>query len=368
LSDFALVKNRSNNPGPIMRILVATDAWHPQVNGVVRTLTSLARAAQSLGAEITFLTPEGFSSFGVPTYPGLRLAITNRREIARRIEQAAPDAIHIATEGTIGWAVRRYCLRHGLAFTTSYTTRFPEYVSVRTGIPDAVGYWVMRRFHDAAAMTMVATNSLKKELSLRGFKRLGFWTRGVDTKLFNPDQPVQFELPRPVYLTVGRVAVEKNLEAFLSLDLPGSKVVVGAGPQKAELERRFPNAYFLGEKTGKDLTAHMAAADVFVFPSLTDTFGVVQLEALACGTPVAAFPVTGPLDVIADNPIGAIDNDLRAACLHALTMSREACRNFALDRSWESSARQFIGNLAVLQPSRAPRATRVVAGQSPARG
>ncbi|MGJ4885067.1 MULTISPECIES: glycosyltransferase family 4 protein [unclassified Bradyrhizobium] len=351
-----------------MRILIATDAWHPQVNGVVRTLTSLARAAAGLGADITFLTPEGFPSFGVPTYPGLRLAVTNGREIARRIEAAAPDAIHIATEGTIGWAVRRYCLRHGLPFTTSYTTRFPEYVAVRTGIPDAVGYWVMRRFHDAAAMTMVATNSLKQDLASRGFKRLGFWTRGVDTKLFNPDAPVALDLPRPVFMTVGRVAVEKNLEAFLALDLPGSKVVIGNGPQKAELERRFPAAHFLGEKTGNDLTAHMAAADVFVFPSLTDTFGVVQLESLACGTPVAAFPVTGPLDVIADHPIGAIDRDLRAACLKALTMSRETCRAFALDRSWENSARQFIGNLAVLQPSRVVRPTPVLAGQSAVRG
>ncbi|WP_316167591.1 MULTISPECIES: glycosyltransferase family 1 protein [unclassified Bradyrhizobium] len=351
-----------------MRILIATDAWHPQVNGVVRTLTSLARAAAGLGADITFLTPEGFPSFGVPTYPGLRLAVTNGREIARRIEAAAPDAIHIATEGTIGWAVRRYCLRHGLPFTTSYTTRFPEYVAVRTGIPDAVGYWVMRRFHDAAAMTMVATNSLKQDLASRGFKRLGFWTRGVDTKLFNPDAPVALDLPRPVFMTVGRVAVEKNLEAFLALDLPGSKVVIGNGPQKVELERRFPAAHFLGEKTGNDLTAHMAAADVFVFPSLTDTFGVVQLESLACGTPVAAFPVTGPLDVIADHPIGAIDWDLRAACLKALTMSRETCRAFALDRSWENSARQFIGNLAVLQPSRVVRPTPVLAGQSAVRG
>ena len=226
----------------------------------------------------------------------------------------------------------------------------------------------MRRFHDAAAMTMVATNSLKQDLASRGFKKLGFWTRGVDTKLFNPDEPAALDLPRPVFMTVGRVAVEKNLEAFLSLDLPGSKVVVGGGPQKAELERRFPKAHFLGEKTGKDLTGHMAAADVFVFPSLTDTFGVVQLESLACGTPVAAFPVTGPLDVIADHPIGAIDWDLRAACLKALTMSRETCRAFALDRSWENSARQFIGNLAVLQPSRAVRPTPVLVGQSAVRG
>ena len=332
-----------------MRIVIATDAWHPQVNGVVRTLTSLARAATTLGAEIEFLTPDGFPSFALPTYPGLRLAVPNRREIARRIEAAAPEAIHIATEGPIGWAVRGYCLRHKLAFTTSYTTRFPEYVSVRTGIPTAVGYAVMRHFHSASATIMVATNSLRQELGQRGFKKLGFWTRGVDTDLFRPDEPATLDLPRPIFLTVGRVAVEKNLDAFLSLDLPGSKVVIGDGPQRAELERRYPRAIFLGEKKGRDLASHIAAGDVFVFPSLTDTFGVVQLEALACGVPVAAFPVTGPLDVIADRPIGAIDSDLRSACLRALGRSRETCRGFALEHSWENSARQFVGNLSRLQ-------------------
>jgi glycosyltransferase involved in cell wall biosynthesis len=351
-----------------MRILIATDAWRPQVNGVVRTLTSLARAAATLGGEIEFLTPDGFPSMELPTYPGLRIALPNRSEIARRIEAAAPEAIHIATEGPIGWWTRACCLRHGLPFTTSYTTRFPEYVSVRTGIPQSWGYWVLRRFHAAGAMTMVATNSLREELRGRGFTRLGTWTRGVDTKLFNPDEPAQLDLPRPIFAVVGRVAVEKNLEAFLSLDLPGTKIVIGDGPQKAELERRFPSAKFLGEKTGQDLTSHIAAADVFVFPSLTDTFGVVQLEALACGTPVAAFPVTGPLDVIADHPIGALDNDLRAACLRALTMSRETCRAFALEHSWENSARQFIGNLAVLKPGLLPRPVPIIAGSSPVRG
>jgi glycosyltransferase involved in cell wall biosynthesis len=351
-----------------MRILIATDAWRPQVNGVVRTLTSLARAATTLGDEIEFLTADGFPSMELPTYPGLRIALPNRSEIARRIEAAAPEAIHIATEGPIGWWTRACCLRHGLPFTTSYTTRFPEYVSVRTGIPQSWGYWVLRRFHAAGAMTMVATNSLREELSGRGFTRLGTWTRGVDTKLFNPDEPAQLDLPRPIFAVVGRVAVEKNLEAFLSLDLPGTKIVIGDGPQKAELERRFPSAKFLGEKTGQDLTSHIAAADVFVFPSLTDTFGVVQLEALACGTPVAAFPVTGPLDVIADHPIGALDNDLRAACLRALTMSRETCRAFALEHSWENSARQFIGNLAVLKPGLLPRPVPIIAGSSPVRG
>jgi glycosyltransferase involved in cell wall biosynthesis len=351
-----------------MRILITTDAWHPQVNGVVRTLTSLARSASALGAEIEFLTPEGFPSFALPTYPGLRVAWPNRREIARRIEAASPEAIHIATEGPIGWAVRAYCRRRKLAFTTSYTTRFPEYIAVRSIIPAGVSYAVLRHFHAAGAMTMVATPSLKQELSARGFGKLGFWTRGVDTDLFRPDVAPELDLPKPIFMTMGRVAVEKNLEAFLALDLPGSKVVIGDGPQKAALARSYPNVHFLGEKTGKDLTWHLAAADVFVFPSRTDTFGVVQLEALACGTPVAAFPVTGPLDVIGDHPIGALDTDLRSACIRALGMSRQACRSFALERSWENSARQFIGNLTALHPSRSLRPARVVASRSAVRG
>jgi glycosyltransferase involved in cell wall biosynthesis len=351
-----------------MRILIATDAWHPQVNGVVRTLTSLARSASALGAEINFLTPDGFPSIGVPTYPGLRIALPNRREIAARIEAVSPDAIHIATEGPIGWAVRAYCRRRRLAFTTSYTTRFPEYIAARSIVPATLSYAVLRHFHAAAAMTMVATASLRQELSARGFRKLGNWTRGVDTTLFTPNDPAELDLPRPIFMTVGRVAVEKNLEAFLSLDLPGSKVVIGDGPQKAELQRRYPKARFLGEKTGKDLTPHLAAADVFVFPSRTDTFGVVQLEALACGTPVAAFPVTGPLDVIADHPVGALDSDLKSACIRALSASRETCRSFALERSWENSARQFIGNLSALQPSRSLRPARVVANTSAVQG
>jgi glycosyltransferase involved in cell wall biosynthesis len=351
-----------------MRILIATDAWHPQVNGVVRTLTSLARSAATLGADIEFLTPDGFPSVGLPTYPGLRIALPNRRKIAARIEAASPDAIHVATEGPIGWSVRAYCRRHKLAFTTSYTTRFPEYIAVRSIIPASFSYAVLRHFHAAAAMTMIATPSLRQELGAKGFRRLGFWGRGVDTTLFAPDEPAELDLPRPIFMTMGRVAVEKNIEAFLSLDLPGSKVVVGDGPQRAELQRRYPKARFLGEKTGKDLTAHLAAADVFVFPSRTDTFGVVQLEALACGTPVAAFPVTGPLDVIADHPVGALDQDLRSACIRALGMSRETCRNFALERSWENSARQFIGNLSALQPSRSLRPAHRLAGRSAVQG
>ncbi len=327
-----------------MKVLVGTDAWRPQVNGVVRTLGSLARAAGKLGVEIDFLSPDGFWTFPVPTYPGLRLALPRRKRIAERIERARPDAIHIATEGPIGHAIRAYCLRVGRPFTTSYTTRFPEYISARSPIPAAWIYNALRRFHAAAAVTMVATPSLMTELSARGFTNLGMWTRGVDVDLFRPDRAIDLGFPRPIFMSVGRVAVEKNLPAFLSLDLPGTKVIIGAGPQEAELKRRFPDAKFLGQLDNGILAAHLAAADVFVFPSLTDTFGIVQLEALASGVPIAAFPVTGPKDVVANNPIGVLNDDLRTACMQALWISREACREFALRYSWENSARQFIGH------------------------
>jgi glycosyltransferase involved in cell wall biosynthesis len=327
-----------------MKVMVATDAWRPQVNGVVRTLGSLARATAKLGVEIEFLSPEGFWTFPVPTYPGLRLAVPRRKRIAERIEASRPDAIHVATEGPIGHAVRSYCIRNGRPFTTSYTTRFPEYISARSPIPAQWIYNVLRRFHAAATVTMVATPSLMTELSGRGFSNLGMWTRGVDVDLFRPDRAIDLDFPRPIFMTVGRVAVEKNLPAFLSLDLPGTKVIIGAGPQEAELKRRYPAAKFLGQLDNGILAAHLAAADVFVFPSLTDTFGIVQLEALASGVPIAAFPVTGPKDVIGNNPIGVLNDDLRVACMQTLWISREACREFALRYSWENSARQFIGH------------------------
>ena len=327
-----------------MKVLIATDAWRPQVNGVVRTLGALARAAAKIGVEIEFLSPDGFWSFPVPTYPGLRLALPRGKAIAARIEQAKADAIHIATEGPIGHAVRSYCIKASRPFTTSYTTRFPEYISARSPIPEAWIYSALRRFHAAAAVTMVATPSLMSELSSRGFSNLGIWTRGVDVDLFRPDRAIDVDFPRPIFMTVGRVAVEKNLPAFLSLDLPGTKVVIGVGPQQAELKRRFPAAKFLGQLDNGILAAHLAAADVFVFPSLTDTFGIVQLEALASGVPVAAFPVTGPRDVIGNYPVGVLHADLRTACMQALWISREACREFALRYSWENSARQFISH------------------------
>jgi glycosyltransferase involved in cell wall biosynthesis len=348
LSSHAIRTNDAGDKFPAgntpMKVLVATDAWRPQVNGVVRTLGSLARAAGKLGVDVEFLSPDGFWMFPVPTYPGLRLALPGRKKIAERIETAKPDAIHIATEGPIGHAVRAYCIRVGRPFTTSYTTRFPEYISARSPIPAQWIYNVLRRFHAAATVTMVATPSLMTELGERGFGHLGMWTRGVDVDLFRPDRAIDLGFPRPIFMTIGRVAVEKNLPAFLSLDLPGTKVIIGAGPQEAELKRRFPSAKFLGQLDNGILAAHLAAADVFVFPSLTDTFGIVQLEALASGVPIAAFPVTGPKDVISDNPIGVLNEDLRVACMQALWISREACREFALRYSWENSARQFIGH------------------------
>lgn len=333
-----------------MRILVATDAWHPQVNGVVRTLTMTAQAAALLGIEVGFLTPRSFRTVALPSYPGLRVAIPSPRRISRLIEASRPDNIHIATEGPIGILARRYCLAHGLPFTTSFHTRFPEYASARLPIPESWVWSALRRFHRPSHAVMAATPALARELRNRGFHNVVLWPRGVDAVLFRP-RPVDLGLPRPVFLSVGRVAVEKNLEAFLALDLPGTKVVVGDGPARAELERAYPDAVFLGTMQGETLAKVYAAADVFVFPSRTDTFGLVLLEALASGVPVAALPVSGPLDVIGDAPVGVLNHDLRAACLKALTLSRDACRDFALQQTWEISARAFIDNVTRLRPS-----------------
>jgi glycosyltransferase involved in cell wall biosynthesis len=338
-----------------MRILIATDACTPQVNGVVRSLQSLAASAERLGIEIFFLTSQGFRTFPLPSYPSFRCAIPSPREIAQRIERAAPDCLHIATEGPIGVMVRRYCLRHGVTFTSSFMTRLPEYISVRLPVPESWSYALLRRFHAAAAVTMVSTRSLAEELAGRGFEHLAMWTRGVDTDLFTPERAAAIDLPRPIFINVGRVAVEKNLAAFLELDLPGSKIVIGDGPHAGELRRRFPNTRFLGQLEGETLARYLAAADVFVFPSRTDTFGLVQLEALACGVPVAAYPVAGPKDVIGDAPVGALEEDLGSACLKALTISRAACRRFALGHSWEKSARQFTANCRPCARAAAPQ-------------
>lgn len=325
-----------------MRVLVATDAWHPQVNGVVRTLTALAEAAQPLGAEIVFLTPATFRTVALPTYPELRLALPAPGAIARLVEQARVDAVHIATEGPIGHLVRRHCVRAGRPFTTSFHTRFPDYVAARLPIPKAWVWSWLRRFHAPSAGVLAPTPALVSELEGQGFSNVRLWTRGVDADLFRPRRGVDLSLPGPIFLSVGRLAVEKNLAAFLALDLPGTKVVVGDGPQRAELERRFSETVFLGAQQGEALAQIYAAADVFVFPSRTDTFGLVLLEALASGVPVAAFPVGGPRDVIGGAPVGALDEDLRAACLRALTLSRAECRAFALGMGWRGCAARFL--------------------------
>jgi glycosyltransferase involved in cell wall biosynthesis len=328
-----------------MRILIATDAWHPQVNGVVRTLTMMADAAKALGAEVTFLTPETFATVRLPSYPDLRIAIPNPFKLARMITAAQADCIHIATEGPIGLAARHYCRKRGLRFTTSFHTRFPEYVSARMPIPESWVWSALRWFHGASHAVMAATPALADELRGRGFRNVVLWPRGVDSNLFHPREGADLGLPRPIFLSVGRVAVEKNLEAFLALDLPGTKVIVGDGPARAQLERDFPQAVFLGAKQGEELAQIYAAADVFVFPSLTDTYGLVLLEALASGVPVAAYPVTGPRDVIGDAPVGVLSDDLRNGCLGALTLSRQDCLEFAASHTWAASARAFIDNV-----------------------
>lgn len=334
-----------------MRILVATDAWHPQVNGVVRSLEQTAAALGLLGVEMEFLTPLDFRTVPMPGYSEIRLAIASASAVAARLDGGRFDALHIATEGPVGLAARRLCVRRRLVFTTSYHTRFPEYLSTRAPVPEAWTYAWLRRFHNSGAATMVATAGLRDELAGRGFARLALWSRGVDTGLFRPRETTVLDLPRPIFLYVGRLAVEKNVEAFLALDLPGSKVVVGDGPHRPLLEARYPDATFLGVQTGEALAAIYASADVFVFPSRTDTYGIVLLEALASGLPVAAFPVPGPRDVIGSEPVAALDHDLRAAGLAALRIPRERCREFALARSWERSAREFLANIIPLEGS-----------------
>jgi glycosyltransferase involved in cell wall biosynthesis len=328
-----------------MRILVATDAWAPQVNGVVRTLTALAEASAALGVTLSFLTPDAFPTLPLPNYPDIRLALPRRRVLERRMAQLRPDAIHIATEGPVGLLVRRYCRARKLPFSTSFHTRFPDYISARMPVPEAWIWAGLRRFHNAGAGVMAATPTLVSELEARGFQNVMLWPRGVDLELFRPRPAADLGLPRPIFLSVGRLAVEKNLDAFLSLDLPGTKVVAGDGPEREDLARRFPDAVFLGAKTGEELAAIYAAADVFVFPSRTDTFGLVLLEALASGVPVAAFPVHGPRDVIGNAAVGVLDGDLRRGCLRALTLSRDACRAFAQGLTWEESARRFIAHV-----------------------
>ena len=340
--------------GPGRRVLIVSDAWLPQVNGVVRTMSTVAEELRARGDVVEVIGPERFRTIPTPGYAEIRLALAPTRRLNGLVDAFAPEAVHIATEGPLGWAMRKICRRRGWHFTTAFHTKFPDYLHARTRIPIAWSWAVMRHFHDAADGTFAATPTLARELTGRGFDHVLPWSRGVDLACFNPDaahlgsaEPWE-SLPRPIFLCAGRVAVEKNLEAFLGLDLPGSKVIVGDGPQRAELMRRFPAAHFTGWRENGALARAYAKADVFVFPSRTDTFGLVLLESLAAGTPVAAYPVTGPLDIIGDWPVGALDDDLRAACLRALSIDRTACRAHAEHYSWTACAERFRDNLAPL--------------------
>lgn len=337
-----------------MRILIATDAWGPQINGVVRTYERLADEAGSLGAELFFITPAEFHTIPAPTYPEIRLAVPKPGYVKKRFADISPDAVHIATEGPVGWMTRWHCLARRMPFTTSFHTRFPEYLRPRFGIPEAWTYRYLRAFHNAGSGVMVATPSLAQELSGRGFERILPWTRGVDTALFAP-YPVRRFGNGPIFITVGRVAVEKNIKAFLDLDLPGRKVVVGDGPQLAELKARYTDVVFTGKQTGTDLAHCYASADVFVLPSRTETFGIVQLEAMASGLPIAAFPVTGPIDLVTPGITGVLSDDLREAALAALSLDKTVVRAKALDVSWANAMRLFLSNIETAQFARLGR-------------
>jgi glycosyltransferase involved in cell wall biosynthesis len=326
-------------------LAIVTDAWWPQVNGVVNTLMQTRAALTKFGYQVTMLTPQDYATLFCPSYPEIRLALRPSRKLHARLDELRPDHIHIATEGPLGLAARAWCLHKGFAFTSSYHTRFPEYIRKRLPIPLAVSYAFMRRFHNAAARTMVATSSQEAVLKHWRFRNIVRWTRGVDTGLFSPDECAPLDVARPVFTYAGRVSVEKSLEDFLSLDLPGTKCVIGDGPALRHLLERYPKTLFPGYLFGKDLARHLAAADVFVFPSRTDTFGLVMLEAMACGVPVAAFPVTGPVDVVTHGVTGILNEDLHAAALAALKLDRGRCRAEALKHTWAESSRQFSDNL-----------------------
>ncbi len=334
-----------------MRIMLVTDAWEPQVNGVVRTMKRVIAECEEMGHTWEVVSPnDGFKTFPLPTYPEIKLAIGARKRIEERFLEFEPDAVHIATEGPLGWAARGMCLKLKMPFTSSYHTRFPEYVNARLPIPLWAGYKYVREFHKYSGRVMVATVSMMEELHTRGFNNIAAWSRGVDTDLFHPDKRVEDRGPYkdmdgPIFAYVGRIAVEKNIETFLKQDLPGTKVIVGDGPQREELKNKYPDAVFPGAKSGDELAAYFANADVFVFPSLTDTFGLVILEAMAAGTPVAAFNAPGPKDLIPGSDAGFVGEGLKASCLECLELDRTVVRKYAEQYSWRACAEQFVSNL-----------------------
>lgn len=330
------------------KIAIVTDAWHPQINGVVTTLGQTIAHLEGFGYQVKTITPQLFRSFPCPTYPEISLSLAGAGTMQQKLISFDPHCIHIATEGPLGWAARAVCKKNSFAFSTSYHTRFPEYVRMRLPIPLSLSYALLRRFHRASATTMVATSALMDELHKRGFSNMALWSRGVDTDAFRPEnrRPL-LHVIQPVFIYVGRVTVEKNIETFLQLDLPGTKCVVGDGPALENLRTKYPAVLFTGYKQGKELTSLLASADVFVFPSHTDTFGVVLLEAMASGVPVAAYPVTGPVETVRNGVNGYLDNDLRKAALQALEVSSQSCREFALNWSWKACSKQFLHNLIV---------------------
>ena len=325
-----------------MKIMIVTDAWLPQVNGVVRTIQATNQELIHMGHEVLMVTPLLFKTIACPTYPEIRLSLFPYKKVARLIDDEAPDALHIATEGPLGLAARRHAIRHNMPFTTAYHTRFPEYVRARCAVPLSWTYRFLRWFHDPAQHMLAPTQVVIHDLESYGFKNVRMWSRGVDTRIFYPRPERRLNTAEPIFLYVGRVAVEKNIEAFLSLDLPGSKWVVGEGPALDGLKARYPNAHYLGVLNQDELAQVYSSAHVFVFPSLTDTFGLVLLEALACGTPVAAFPVTGPLDVLGNSKAGIMHHDLRSACLQALNIPPEVARAHAEQFSWRQCSEVFI--------------------------
>jgi glycosyltransferase involved in cell wall biosynthesis len=328
-----------------MRIMIVSDAWFPQTNGVVTTLAQTAAWLGRFGHDVRMVTPRDFRTVPCPTYPEIQVSVFPYRTMAHRIAAFQPDALHIATEGPLGFAARRYSTVRGLRFTTSYHTQFPQYLSSRLPIPVWASYEALRWFHSAGARCMVSTDSVSKELKARGFRNLVRWQRGVDTELFRPRSKDFLTMPRPIAAYLGRLAVEKNVSAFLRMAWRGSKIVIGDGPQRRQLQKQFPQVTFAGARFGEDLAAHLAAADILAFPSRTDTFGLVNLEAMACGVPVAAYPVTGPIDVIEDGVTGALDTDLARAAQRALLISPTACRQRALRSGWDACALEFENNL-----------------------
>lgn len=343
-----------------MKIAIVTDAWLPQINGVVTTLSTTAKMLEEDGHTVLVINPQSFRTIACPTYPEICLSLWPQAKLKSVLKNFEPDAIHIATEGPLGWAARSYCLRNKLLFTTSYHTRFPEYLRMRFPVPLRLSYFIVRHFHSAASRTMVAVPELKDELESYGFKNLVYWSRGVDADLFTPQPKGFLKSEGPISMYVGRVAVEKNIESFLSLDIPGTKYVIGDGPALSMLKEKYPDVKFLGYKRGADLARHVAAADVFVFPSKTDTFGIVLIEAMACGVPVAAYPVTGPSNIIENGVTGILDTNLKTAVLKALELNPEDCFKAARSYSWEKCTGQFFSNLAapaaiLTRPSVFPR-------------